>query len=315
MTRSRVLPALTAMVLTIAALWPSALALPQHGDERMYVWKAGYYGGRIARLDFSPAGDMPYLDPGWDPLSFWAVEQPLGAHLIYALAMGLTRTPPPSQPYCWGQELFRGEETAIPPDTLLATRLAAVTCASLGLALIAYRLGWAGTVAAALFLAIPHVRGDLARAWAEGPLLLGFGISAIAYGSVWFPVTAGITTAFKLTGLALWPLAFLYHPIGRSRWSHITSIGVTWLTWSLASPISWLCGGPFHLLVLIAHRVHCYAAQCSLSTGWLGKILAQERVFGLFLPTRYLWPLELGGLLFLAHRGAKWIAARKARIS
>ena len=94
MTRSRVLPALTAMVLTIAALWPSALALPQHGDERMYVWKAGYYGGRIARLDFSPAGDMPYLDPGWDPLSFWAIEQPLGAHLIYALAMGLTRTPP-----------------------------------------------------------------------------------------------------------------------------------------------------------------------------------------------------------------------------
>ena len=279
----------------------------------MYVWKAGYYGRRLAQLDFSPGGEIPYLDPGWDPLSFWGLEQPLGAHMVYAAAMGLSRTSPPSQPYCWGEEAFRSPLTSIRPDTLLFTRLAAVACASLGLALLSYRLGWSGAIAASAFLAIPHVRTDLARAWAEGPLLLSFGISAIAYGTPWFPFAAGIAAAMKLTGLALWPLAFFRHPIGRSKFSHVASVGVAWLAWSLASPLSWLQGGPTHLIALISHRVSIYLAQSSLNEGWLGEQLAQDRVFGLFLPTRYLWPLELAILLFLSHQGAKWLSRRRAK--
>jgi len=312
--RMNMVPVLATLLLALAILTHSSLSLPQHGDERMYVWKGGYYGSRLARLDFSPGGEEPYLDPGWDPFSFWAVEQPLGSHLVYAATMGITGTSPPEDPFCWGEALFQGDNTAIPPDTLVATRFVAVLCASLGLALISWRFGWVGVAASALFLTIPHVRSDLGRAWAEGPLLLGLGIGAATYGTFWFPFAAGATAALKLTGLALWPVAFFRHPIGRSNLSHIASVGVAWLAWSIASPLSWTLGGPPHLIVLVSHRIQTYMTQSTLNEGWLGEQLAQERVFGLYLPTRYLWPLELGVLLLLCHLAARWIAARKARL-
>ena len=179
MTRSRVLPAFTAMVLTIAALWPSALTLPQHGDETNRVWSGWYYVGLLCKLDFRFAG--PPGDPGWDPQSYWAVTQPMGVSLLYGSAVHTTGLPVPQHPYDFAQPL--DEPTRVPLPTLRLVRAVAVLCAALGLALIVFRLGSPALVAVALFLAIPHVRMDLARATGDAPVLLGFGLCAATYGS------------------------------------------------------------------------------------------------------------------------------------
>lgn len=287
MSKRLLFPAV-AFLLTAAALLPSALSLPQHGDERLYIWKAAYYGNRLVRLDFSPGAD-PYLDPGWDPQAFWAVEQPTGSHVIYFLALSLTASPTATLPYSYTDPDLQGPETAIPPSTLIVTRVAAVLCAAVGAALLTARFGWPALPALALFLAIPHVRDDLARAWAEGPLLLGFGLCAIAYGSRWFAPMCGVAAAFKLTALVTWPLAF-WRGWGSSRYAHVLGIVIAWLAWSVASPTSWVGGGPLYLANLLVHRIVIYAGQSAAYGGPLG----------LFFPTRYLWPVELAALLAIA---------------
>ncbi len=125
----RYLPAIVAFLLAVAALVPSAPSLPQHGDEKMYIWKAGYYGGTVSRLDTRMGDPADWQDPGWSPFSFWAFEQPLGSHWLYALAMGLTRTQPPALPYSYTDLAYQGPETTIPDTTLPAVRLAACVLA------------------------------------------------------------------------------------------------------------------------------------------------------------------------------------------
>ncbi len=56
-------------IFSLIALVPNLSRLEQHGDEKMYVWRAYYYGQRIANLDFSGGTDS-YLDPGFSPFSF-----------------------------------------------------------------------------------------------------------------------------------------------------------------------------------------------------------------------------------------------------
>jgi hypothetical protein len=283
--KKRLIPTLLVFVVTVCALLPSALSLPQHGDEKMYIWKAGYYGSRLAHLDFTPGTDG-YRDPGWSPYSFWAFEQPLGSHLIYAAALGITHSQPPALPYSWVDPILQGPDTAIPDATLIDMRLAAILCAALGAAMLALRFGWSGVVAFALLLAIPNVRNDLARAWAEGPLLLGFGLCAVTWCTRWLAPVCGIAAAFKLTAIALWPLMF-WHGFGQRRFSKVSAVVIAFFTWSLFSPTSWRAGGPPYLIVTLVNRGSTYVGQ---SIDYGGP-------FGFFLPTRYLWPIELAALL------------------
>ncbi len=243
----RVLPALAAFALTTSLLVLPALSLPQHGDEKMHIWKAGYYGSLLARLNTSAEMRDEYTDPGWSPRAFWGFDQPFGSAWLYALVLGATGTNPPSQPYSYSDRALQGPETAIPQATLPAVRLAAVLLAAIGLSLIAYRFGWPALVATVIFLAIPSVRDDLCRGWAEGPLLFGFGLAALSYGTRWFAATCGIAATFKLTALGLWPLAF-WHGFGKGRYSHILGLAVATATWTALEPPSWFAGGSSYLL-------------------------------------------------------------------
>ncbi|NLF00995.1 MAG: hypothetical protein GX601_08455 [Anaerolineales bacterium] len=292
-------PAVLVFLVTVFVLRPYALSLPQHGDEKRHVWKGAYYAGRLVRLDFSPPGADLYLNPGWDPLAHWAIDKPMGSHWVYALALGLTGSPAPAKPYSYTDATLQGPDTAIPAETLPAVRGAAVFCAALGLALIAWRLGWRGAVAAGLFLLIPHVPPDLALAWDEGPLLLTVGLAVLTYGTPWFIVAAGAAAGVKLTGLVLWPLVFWRHPLGRSRLRHVAGLFVTSLVWAAITPYSWLVGGPAYLVLMLVYRLQTYLSQTAGGAGDLGELLASERVFGFFWPTRYTWPLELGLCLLI----------------
>jgi len=262
----------------------------------MYLWKADYYGGRIARLDFSQGTDT-YLDPGFSPGSFWAIEQPMGSHLIYAAILRLAGAEPPSlqEPVIEAPTSARATRiwlpiTEIPPSTLRITRSAAVLCAATGAALLSLHFSWAGAVAILLLLLIPHARADLARAWAEGPLLLGFGLCAVSYGSRWFAPVAGIAATLKLTVLGLWPLVF-WRGFGKSRFAHTLAVGVAAVVWSVLTPPSWFMGGPLYLAIQVIYRFNVYASQ-SADVGGPG---------GFFIQTRYLWPLELGLLILFSH--------------
>ncbi len=287
-------PPTLAFVVTVLALLPSIFSLSQHGDEKMYIWKAYYYGSRLVHFDFTP-GDDEYLNPGWKPTTFWAVEQPLGSHLIYAMAMGITRSEPPKSPWLWGTVEWQGPETAIPPGTLRVVRLAAILCDTIGLTLVAYRLGYAGLLGIALFLLIPHVRGDLARAWAEGPLLLGIGLCVASFGSRWFGFAVGLTTSFKLTAVVLWPLLLSRKAVGLSHYGRPAALASSVAAWIVSNPVSWFGGGILYLVILVGYRIQAFLYQSEhMETNTIGG-------FGLFLPTRYLWPLELGLLLLLSH--------------
>lgn len=281
----RLLPATIAFVLTVAALVPSALSLPQHGDEKMYIWKAAYYGSRIAQFDFSQGTDT-FLDPGMSPWSFWALEQPMGSHLIYSAALGVSGAATPTLPYSWTDTNLQGPDTAIPDATLPLVRFVAIACAAVGSALISLRFGWRGLVATGLMIAIPHARDDLARAWAEGPLLLGFGMCAVAHGSRWFALVTGVAATLKLTVVALWPLVFL-QGVGKSRFARVLAVIVAAGAWSVLTPPSWLMGGPLYLAMQLLYRVSVYSGQSADIGG----------PAGFFLPTRYLWPVELALLL------------------
>lgn len=281
MRSSRTLPAVIVFVLTLGVLLPLAYSSSVHGDEVMEAWSAAYYGGRLARLDLSPnAGDLQ-LDPGWSPYSPWAQTQPMGARFIYALVLGISGAPP--APY--GDD---GSHVAF--ETLFPMRVAAILSAALGLALIALRLRWPALAAVVLFLAIPHVREDLARGWGEGPLLLGFGLCAVSYGSRWFPAACGFAATLKLTALGIWP--FMYLPGAVGRWSRLRVLGpvaIACLVWSAATPPAWFAGGPPFLVAMILYRGREYGEQSGLVGG----------PFGLFVPSRYVWPVELAALLAL----------------
>ena len=315
----RAAPALLVFLLTMAALLPHALGVKaaptpftfaadgdQAGwdgnagygwspDEDEYAWTAGYYGTRLFRLDFSPGSDA-YTDPGWSPWSHWALTQPMGARLVYAVAYRITGvTPPPLPPQfrqlgsrTWLEDASR----ALPAATRGMLRLAATLCAALGLALIAWRLSWWGMAAAVCFLALSSVRRDLALAWAEGPLMLGLGLCVLSYGTRWFGLATGLAATFKLTALGLWPLLLIPAASGRrGRWATYKALAGACLVWTVLDPPAWFAGGPFYLAVMIFDRGAERARQAA--------------DLGAQIPPRYLWPVELAialGLALLARR-------------
>jgi hypothetical protein len=294
----RLLPALVAFVIALAALVPPALSLPQHGDEKMYVWKAGYYGGLLTRLDFRTTATDCETDPAWSLGCFWSFEQPLGSHLLYGAAMALTQSAPPLLGYSWTNPAFQGPETEISASTLLVVREAGVLFAALGLAMIALRWRWPAVAAVVIFLAIPHVPADLSRAWAEGPLLLGFGFCALAFGSRWLPVACGVAAAFKLTALGLWPL--LFWPRAQGGLRTVRGPLLALVTFAAVNPHSWTAG-PFYLGRLLGYRIHQHAAQTNVP---------ESLIDAFFLPTRYLWPFELAVLLVLCVAASRfWFGA------
>jgi hypothetical protein len=208
---------------------------------------------------------------------------------MIGLGLAATRVPLPGTPYSWTDPALQGPETSLASETLIAGRLVTVLCAGLGLALITLRLGWVGVAAGLLFLAIPHVREDLARAWAEGPLVFGIGLVVVSWGTRWLSLACALAASFKLTALALWPAMLRRGAFGRgarSRWLLVAPIG-----WSALSPPSWFAGGPLYLLSMARYRSSENAAQFAQFGG----------VAGIFMPSRYLVPFELAACIALAY--------------
>jgi hypothetical protein len=219
----------------------------------------------------------------------------MGSRFLYALVLAATGLPAPDRPFILGDPARRGPDTAVATDTLHALRLAAIACVATGFGLLALRLRWRGVVAAALVLAIPHAREDLARAWAEGPLVLGFGLCAVAFGTRRFALACGVAASFKLTALAAWPLLLWPRASGRSRAAGLLAVPVAVAVWTLLTPPAWFLLGPPYLVAMVLNRQAEHAGQSVHLGGDLG----------LFLPSRYLLPLELGAALGLA-----WLAGR-----
>ena len=215
--------------------------------------------------------------------------------------MAIAGAPPAARPFSYHDPGLQGPDTEIPPRTLQVTRLTAVTLAAFGFALVVLRLGWPGLAVPVILLSTRFVRTDLARAWAEGPLLFGFGLAILTFGTRWFAVVAGAAAAIKLTGLVLWPAALLHPSFSASRIGHLNGIVVAWLSFTLLNPLAWFGGGPLFLFTLVVHRVETYVAQCALYGSDLGPQL------GVFLPTRYIWPVEFGlavALVLLSQRSS-----------
>lgn len=298
--RQRLLPAALAFVLTLAALLPSALTMPQHIDEVQYTYISAYYGGMISRLDFRLViGEDQYLDPGWAPLAWWSLTQPMGPRYIYAAALGITQAPPPALPFIQDDWLSTDPAVTLTDYTREVMRFTAVLFAALGCALLAFRFRWAGLLAIAVFLLLPQARDDLARGWAEGPLLFAFGLAAVTYGTRWFAPICGLALAMKLTALPLLLLAF-HNGFGQSRYRHLAGFIVAWLVWTALMPPAWFSTGPLYLAMMIQGRFIEFTRQSSAADPevWGG-------LFGHYFPSRYLWPVELALALTVA-----WLATR-----
>ena len=116
--------------------------------------------------------------------------------------------------------------------------------------------------------------------------MLGLGLCVVSFGSWWFAICCGVTAAFKLTGLLLWPVAFWWG-IGHSKLRHFFAVCMMGGVWSVLTPVSLLVGGVPLLVAQVLFRLTTYAGQ-SAEYGGPG---------GFFLPTRYLWPFELAIIL------------------
>jgi hypothetical protein len=303
----RLLPAIIVCLMAIAALLPGVRTVPQHGDEADYALIGTYYAVRLAHLDFSPVSRDLQVDPGWDPRGIWALTQPMGTRLLYAAVLGATGQPAPRRQ--WDYLNGPAPEARLKPEALLAVRLAAIVCAALGLAAIALRFRWKACAAAFLFLLIPHVRADLTRGWAEGPLLLGCGLCVLAFGTRWFGVACGLAATAKLTALGFWPLLLWPRSTGVKRWASVIGLGSASAVWTAMTPPSWFAGGPIYLPIMIVARLVNYFEQSSMV-----GLPSYEGVGGCFLPTRYFLPIEYAGLLMLIS-GLVWFwQHRRVRI-
>lgn len=306
---ARLAPAVIAFLIALIGLVPPALTLPQHIDEAQYAYISAYYGGKISRLDLAPvAGEDDMFDPGWDPLAYWPLTQPMGPRYIYAAVLGITGAQPPALPFVPGSDnVSYDPRTQLSDRTRLTMRFTALLLASAGFALIAYRLRWPAVVAIPLFLLIPHAREDLSRGWAEGPLLFGLGLATLAWGTRWFAPACGLAALLKLTALPLWLLAFRFG-WGKSRYRHFLGFTISVFVWTALEPPAWFVGGPFYLAMMLRQRWMEFGMQTAEADPeiWGG-------VFGHYFPTRYLWPFELVVLLAIAvvaHR--YWVSRRTA---
>lgn len=150
-----------------------------------------------------------------------------------------------------------------------------------------------------MLLVVPHVRSDLPRAWAEAPLLLGLVLCAVTFRTRWFPVFCAVAATFKLTALGVWPLVFLFHRIGKSRVAHTLALLVTVGVWTVLTPPAWFSGGPLFLGAMMLNRAHEHSGQSAMLGGPLG----------MYVPTRYLLPIELAVIVALI-LGIGWLARR-----
>jgi hypothetical protein len=132
-----------------------------------------------------------------------------------------------------------------------------------------WRGGPATAVASVLFLMLPNVREDLSRAWAEGPLLLGFGICAFAYRSRWFGPACGVAATFKLTALGLWPLLLLRRAHGGARFGPTVGLLAALLVWTILTPPAWYGYGPGYLVHMVVDRATETPGHVSLTEAGL----------------------------------------------
>jgi hypothetical protein len=296
----RVAPAAALFLLALFILLPGVGVLAPAPDEEQYGWTGVYFGSRLRHLDFSPGADQ-LSDPGWAGDSYWALTQPMGSRFVYAIAFAITGAQPPARPLLlWTDDsIMRPEQLQIDPNfsmssrSLLIMRYTAIVCFALGLACIAWRLGWTAVLACALFVVLPATRVVYSLGWAEGPLMLGLGLVVLAWGTRWLPFALGLVASFKLTGLALWPAILLPGACGKNGWPRVWSVAAMLGLWTLLEPVSWFAGGPAYLVPMLWDRVQEYLIQTHA---------AQRSGAPIFLPSRYLMPLELGLLLLLASR-------------
>lgn len=278
-TKTRAAPALLVFLATVLLVSPS-VRLWQHPDEAQYGWSAGYFGSLVAEGDFRRSGNDLFTDPGWSPYSYWSTTTAMGSRYLYAITLGVTPAETPQTPYSYTEPRLQGPETLLDETTLVYLRWTAVLAAAIGLGLIAWRFRWSGAAAMLIVLAIPHVRADLGRAWAEGPLVLGFGLVAAAYGTRFFAPACGIAATFKLTALGLWPLAALKRANGGLTFAR--GLLLTFSTFILLTPPAWIAP-PVQFGRMIEARLNEYEGQ---SVG--------EHAF---LPSRYFLPLELAAAI------------------
>jgi hypothetical protein len=294
--KNKLVFALVVFLISVLALIPSALTLPEHGDEAIYAWGGNYFFNKILKLDFNPQGTDDYTDPGWDPNSIWASTGPNITRIIYGLSLAITKVPVPEQPYAWGDPTLQGPETHLSLRTLHVIRFTAIVCAALGFAIIAFRWRWRGLCVAIFMLLIPHVRDDLARGWAEGPLLMGIGLSILAYGTYWFSIVVGMAGTLKFTAMGIWPFILIPGANGRWRFSQITGLFLALVTWSFLTPPSWFMGGPIYIIYVFIWRISWWlfdAHRMVISPTYTPATPEIQNPLGLFVPTRYLWPIEL----------------------
>ena len=277
MTKSNRVPALVVLVVAISAILPFVWVVPQHHDEDQYGWSAAYFGKKALAGEFAERGTDIWRDPGWDPHSYWG--RSMGTRAVLALGLATPWARAPELPYSYGDPTLQGANALLDHDSLIVLRLIATLCAVIGATLIALRFGWVGVISIVVVLALPHNAENFARAWAEGPLLLAFGLVAIAYGSRWFPLVLGVASTVKYTMVGLWPLLLVR---SAHRWrSRALAVLTTAATWVLLTPPSWYRGGPALLLTLGSTRVAEYRTGQSSDGGVL------------FVPARYTWPFEL----------------------
>jgi hypothetical protein len=233
----------------------------------------------------------------------------MGTRFVYALALGVSGLPAPARTPNGVSDYLAAPDpaTLLGHESLLLLRSGAIVCAALGLGLVSVRFRWRGVTATLLLLGIPHVRPDLVRAWAEGPLFLAFGLCTLAYGTRWFGRACGLAATMKLTALGLWPLLLWPGAHGRGRrWPRPRGVASALVVWTVLTPPAWFAGGPLYLLVMVFHRGNEYQGQSALvgAPGYPG-------VGGWFFPTRYLLPLELAATLALTS-GAVWLWQRRS---
>lgn len=290
---NRLAPVIVVGLMAVGAIVPFVFLAPHHPDEDQYAWSAGYYGKKLLAGDFSGHGTDLFVDPGWNPDSYWG--RSMGTRAVMAIGLVLPWAHAPERPYSYTVPALQGPDTRLDRSSLIVLRLLAALCAVVGAVLLAVRLGWVGTLSVAVILVVPHNAENFGRAWASGPLLLACGVVAVAYGSRWFPLILGAASTVKFTLVGLWPLALIRAAHGwRSRALALTA---TVATWVVLTPPSWYWGGPAMVLKLADVRVAEYE-QTSAVDG------------GPFLPSRYFWPFELAlallALGLVARRKRAW---------
>ena len=292
--KTRAAPSLVAALIFVVVGSYGAFTSSDHADEDAYIWASGYLMHQIVTVDTSGESHGRYADPHWDPFTPWTLGMGTGTRLVYGLGLVLTPgTHAPGTP-AYGHPTHI-EETLPTPGTLRVERLLAVLCGAVGIGLIALRFRWAAVTAAVVMLVLPHGITTFSRAWAEGPLLLGFGLCCLAYGTVWFAPALGAALTFKLTALGLWPLVLFRRARVLPLWQALVAMIGTFM---LLTPSSLFFGGPLFIVKLIHFRVYAYGGQSP---------------DGAFLPSRYFWPFELAAVLIGFEVVKRIVDARRNR--